>query len=188
VELVTNGDFAAADAGWTLENRAGPLCASSPPTPCDGAVTFDAASGALVASTSGGPSARVATQRLTVPASVSAATFSVHVTQSPGSALDPQNVSVIEQDPIDVSGDGLNQNALRLDLLDAASDPFTGAILVSLVAPTDAVDAVLTSSDPALLSVLQAHAGGAVRLRIGMVESTFPFPMTIDDVSLVVTP
>lgn len=182
VELLVNGDFATDDlTAWNAANN--------PVNDNDTTSTFEVVGQIAQNVPSFGPSARVLTQDFVLPAQFAMATFSVDVFQNPMSPLDPQNVLIIQKDPLDQSADGLEQNAFRIDIIDPSADHFTAPILYSLYAPTTSVGfmgalVTFSVSDQSLVSFLQAHAGTALRLRIAQVESTFPWQIQIDNVSL----
>lgn len=184
LELVHNGDFGAAFAGWTRANN--------DVNGEDTTALWDVVDGVCVSEGSSGPSARVLYQDLAIPSVLVSADISFDFAQEVlGGRLDPQNVTVIEKDPYDESMSGGEQNAFRIDLVDPGEDVFYAPILLEIYAPTGDVGALddlqPVAPQPAGLSqLLEDHAGGTLRLRIAKVESTFPWPVQIDDVSLVV--
>jgi len=183
IELVTNGDFGDGLNGWTTDNN--------PVNDNDTMVTFTVSGGVCENESSSGPSARVIYQDLAIPSVVADADFSLSFAQDNDEPLDPQNVTVIEKDPTDQSMNGLDENAFRIDLIDATGDVFYATIEVDLFSPTMAMGSpsqLVMVSDPVagLVDTLQSHAGGTLRLRIAQVESTFPWSVYVDDVSLVV--
>lgn len=185
VELIVNGDFSTNDlTSWSTLNN--------PNGDNDTISTFTVDLQVAANEPSMGPSARVLMQSFTVPPQIGiAATFSMSFFQDPMSPLDPQNVLTIEKDPFDQAMDGAQQNAFRVDIIDPTLDPFTAPILYTLYTPVSTVGSMnvlapVTVADPSLLTFLQANAGTTLRLRIAQVESTFPWSLQIDDVSLVV--
>jgi hypothetical protein len=182
--MIDNGDFATDLSGWTLANNA--------VGGDDTTVTFfRTASGRLQNEPSSGPNARVIYQDFTIPSGVVFAGFRMGFAQNNYNALDPQDVTVIEKDPLDVAGGGA-QNALRIDIVDPTGAQFYEPILYTLSAPVASVPAIdgplttVTDQTAALTAFFQAHEGQTLRLRIGDVESTFPWTVQLDDVTLVV--
>jgi hypothetical protein len=185
VQLIVNGDFTTNDlTGW--------FAANNPVGGNDTVSTFEVSLQVGENVPSVGPSARVLTQDFVVPPQVSvSAVFSMSFYQAPSSPLDPQDVTVIVKDPFDMNADGMNQNAFRVDLIDPAQDQFIAPILYNLYAPVGAVGAMgvlgpVVVNDPSLKAFLQANIGKSLRLRIAQVESTFPWQLQFDDVSLIV--
>lgn len=181
IELVTNGDFSNDLGGWTDDNN--------PVNDNDTTITFEVTGGVCENGASAGPSARVLYQDVAIPAMVVDATFSLSFAQDNTDPLDPQNVTVIEKDPLDESMNGLEENAFRIDLVDARGSVFYAAIERELFAPAMSMGSesqLVSIADPVpgLVATLQAHAGGTLRLRIAQVESTFPWRVYLDDVSL----
>jgi transcription elongation factor Elf1 len=180
-QKILNGDFANALTNWTVANN--------PTGGNDTTSTFYVNSGRLQNVASTGPSARVAYQDFLVPTGVYAASFTFLFAQDNGSALDPANVQTIVKDPFDAGGGGA-QNAFRIDIISSTGDVFTNPILFELYAPTASVPTVngtMTSvsvSTAALATFFQGRAGQTLRLRIGQVESTFPWTVQVDDVKL----
>ena len=191
VELVVNGSFGNGDASWNTDNNPDTVAGCS--IGDDPMITFGDAGGYMYNGNSVGPSAHVLYQDFTVPANVVDATFSIEYAQSNPEALDPDDVQTIIKDCLDENGDGNNDNAFRIDLVDDLGDVFTTPIQLQLGAPVTAagdptapVFVNLTVSDAALLAYLQSVEGETIRLRIAQVESTFPWEIALDDVSLVV--
>lgn len=187
IELISNGNFSSAFTGWTLANNPDPTNCQG----CDNTITFSNNGGVVNNGGSSGPSARVLIQTITIPALVESAAFTLDFFQENSSPLDPENVTTIEKDPFDQSGDGIEQNAFRIDLISAAGDQFTSPILFELFAPVNAIGAQnnlspIAVSSAALSAFLQAHEGEQLRLRIGQVESTFPWQLRVDNVSLLI--
>ena len=182
--MIDNGDFTTDLAGWTLANNAVNANDTS-------ATFFRTATGRLQNQSSSGPSARVIYQDFTIPTGVVFAGFRMGFAQNNYDVLDPQDVTVIEKDPFDAAGGGA-QNAFRIDIVDPTGAQFYEPILYTLSAPTAAtptVDGTLTTvtdQTAALTTFFQAHEGQTLRLRIGQVESTFPWTVQLDDVTLVV--
>lgn len=182
-ELVGNGDFTAGIAGWTIDNN--------PIDSGDAFANFVVSGGELTVFPAEGPHAKVVYQDIMVPPGPLAdAVFSVCFYQDVG-GQDPDNVVEIQVDPFDEDGDGLPQNALRIDLVDPTEDVFVAPVIVALFAPTTPIGSpamcvTSTFEDPALAAELEAHAGEQLRLRVAHVESTFPWDLEIDDVSLAV--
>ena len=190
-ELISNGDFSAGESEWTTENN--PDSVAPCDFPDDPNVVFQEQDGYMLNEASEGPNAHVLYQDFDVPFGASDAVFSIAYAQDNEEPLDPQNVSEIIKDCLDASEDGLGQNALRVDIVDPNDDVFTSPILLELATPQDpagnAFDPsfdVLTFDGSELLDLLQNRAGSTLRLRIGKVESTFPWPVALDDVSLMV--
>ena len=138
--------------------------------------------------------ARQLYQDFRVPMRPSAATFSFEHFQAGfdvSQDLDPEDVLTIEKDPLNEGGD-TPDNAYRIDLVDPAGPLFYEPILYPVhspdALPIGAMGALVpvTNDRPDLLVFLAAHQGQMIRLRIGHVESTFPWQNGIDDVSLVV--
>lgn len=184
IELVANGTFDAGLDDWTDDNN--------PVNGNDTTITFSVIGGVCENGGSEGPSARVVYQDLAIPSTVADATFTLSFAQDNMAPLDPDNVMVVEKDPFDDSMNGLEENAFRIDLVDAQGDVFYATIELELFAPTMAMGSptqlVMIADDvPGLAATLQDHAGGVLRLRIAQVESTFPWLLFVDDVSLRVT-
>ncbi len=184
-ELIVNGDFAAMFDGWTLANN--------PAGAYDVRATWITVNEVCESESSTNPCARVLYQDLPIPSTVLDAHIAFDFAQElpQGQTLDPENVTRIEKDGYDDSGRGGAQNAFRIDLIDPAAGVFDAPILLEVYAPVDNVGSLgnLVAIDPAppgLLAILQAHAGGTLRLRIAHVESTFPWPLQIDNLSLMV--
>ncbi len=180
-ELIGNGDFAEMLTGWAPANN--------PVGDNDTVSTFEVINEVAQNQPSSGPSARVLVQDFTVPEVVMGAVFSLDFAQVPSQPLDPGNVTVIEKDPGDMSGNGLNQNAFRIDLISPTEDQFYAPILFELFTPVDSVGTLgmlepVEVTDPGLLEFLQSYQGQALRLRIAHVESTFPWTAQFDNVSL----
>jgi Stigma-specific protein, Stig1 len=182
-ELVGNGDFSAGIAGWTIDNN--------PIDSGDAFANFVVSGGELTVFPAEGPHAKVVFQDVMVPPDpLGGAVFSVCFYQDMG-GQDPENVVEIQVDPFDEDGDGLPQNALRIDLVDPGQDVFVAPAIVTLFAPTTPIGSpamcvTSTFEDPPLTAELSAHAGQLLRLRVAHVESTFPWDLEIDDVSLAV--
>lgn len=191
LELISNGDFSNNDANWMTGNN--PESVAGCEIPDDVAIVFDIEDEHMLNDVSQGPSAHVLYQDFDVPSDLSDAVFSIAYAQANPEPLDPDNVTDIIKDCLDGNDDGLQQNALRIDIVDASSDVFTATILFELATPeSPAGDPfgpdfdVITVDDGDLLGFLQTQAGNTLRLRIGKVESTFPWPVAVDDVSLLV--
>lgn len=191
VELISNGDFSDDDADWLTANN--PESVAGCEIPDDETVVFDLENDYMLNDLSEGPSAHVLYQDFDVPFDLSDAVFSIAYAQANPEPLDPDNVTDIIKDCLDGSDDGLEQNALRIDIVEASGDVFTAAILFELATPDSAAGDpfdpgfdVITVDDADLLDFLQTQAGSTLRLRIGKVESTFPWPVAVDDVSLLV--
>ena len=126
------------------------------------------------------------------PATVSAARFSLEFAQDNFMPLDPENVPIIQADGYDDSGNGIPENAFRIDIIAPGPDPFTTPILFELYTPVDPVGMIdgplveIVVDDPALLAFLQANAGATLVLRIAQVESTFPWTVQFDNVTLLI--
>jgi hypothetical protein len=185
-ELIANADFASGLNDWSVDNN--------PVGGEDTTSTWEVLGATCHSEGSSGPCARVLYQDVTIPSTVVDAQISLRFAQKlpPGEELDPQNVTQIEKDPYDMSAMGGAQNAFRVDIVDPAEDVFSAAILLEVYAPTADVGDIdnlqAVSPQPGgLLAVVQAHAGGTLRLRIAHVESTFPWPLQLDDVSFLVT-
>lgn len=206
-ELLSNGDFSSGLPPWSTSNN--------PMNSDDIMVVWVLAAGQVNNGQSGGPNAKILTQDFVVPNTLTAASFSLDFHQNVfgfvgeigdagipelGDAgimgfgmLDPENVLVIEADPLNAMGDTF-ENALRIDIVAATGDAFYEPILFELYIPTMSVGEVellelVTIDDPALLTFLQGRTGDTLRLRIAQVESTFPWPVLVDNLSLaVVTP
>lgn len=191
LELISNGDFSNNDAGWMTDNN--PESVAGCEIPDDDSIVFDLENDYMLNDLSEGPSAHVLYQDFDVPPDLSDAVFSIAYAQDNPEPLDPQNVTDIIKDCLDGNDDGLQENALRIDIVDANADVFTATILFELATPdSPAGDPfeptfdVITVDDGDLLGFLQTQAGNTLRLRIGKVESTFPWPVAVDDVSLLV--
>jgi hypothetical protein len=196
LELVSNGDFADGTTGWNAHNNPDSLarCTSFPD---DEDIVFSDGGGYLFNGSSEGPSAHAIVQDILVPMGITSASFSLEYAQNNGSALDPENVETIIKDCVDKNMDGAEQNAFRIDLIDPRGDVFLAPILFELGAPTASTTNVgelpdppmtetLANAEAALLTFLQSNEGTLLRLRIAQVESTMPWQIAIDDVSLVV--
>ena len=191
LELISNGDFSNNDADWATDNN--PQSVAGCELPDDEMIVFDFENGYMFNDLSEGPSAHALYQDFEVPSALTDAVFSIAYAQDNPEPLDPENVTDIIKDCLDGNGDGLEQNALRIDIVDANADVFTATILFELATPEspagDPFDPgfdFITVDDPDLLQFLQTQAGNTLRLRIGKVESTFPWPVAVDDVSLLV--
>lgn len=191
LELISNGDFSNNDADWMTENN--PESVAGCELPDDVTIVFDVEDEYMLNDISQGPSAHVLYQDFDVPSDLSDAVFSIAYAQDNPEPLDPDNVSDIIKDCLDGNDDGMQQNALRIDIVDASSDVFTATILFELATPESPAGApfgpdfeIITVDDGDLLGFLQAQAGNTLRLRIGKVESTFPWSVAVDDVSLLV--
>ena len=184
LELVSNGDFANGMADWSVD--------FNPMNSLDDANTvFEVVNGVMRNQESEGPSGRAAYQDLEVPPGITGANLSFNFTIGlmGGGDLDPENVDVIEPDPLDQNMDGF-ENAYRIDFIDPEEDLFYAPILFSTYTPItdvgvypDQLAPVLVDS-PQLLTFLQEQEGNTLRLRIAQVESTFPYSWVLDDVSL----
>lgn len=197
LELVSNGDFADGTMGWTAQNNPDSVadCTSFDD---DETIVFGDAGGYLLNGDSAGPSSHAIIQDFMVPAGITSASFSLEYAQNNPAPLDPENVQAIIKDCLDKSGDGTEQNALRIDLIDPDEDLFLAPILFELGAPDASTTGTgaplpdppmtdtLTNADAALVTFLQTHEGSMLRLRIAQVESTMPWQIAIDDVSLAV--
>ncbi|RLB59869.1 MAG: hypothetical protein DRI90_14900 [Deltaproteobacteria bacterium] len=131
---------------------------------------------------SNGPNARVMVQSVVIPAVLVDAHFSLSFAQEATQPLDPQNVQIIE------TGQG---DAFRIDVVSQSGDQFSAPIQFELYAPDQSVGtltSLVSVVDPVsgLLGFLQGQLGQTLRLRIGKVESNFPWDVRIDDVSLAV--
>jgi hypothetical protein len=186
-QLVGNGTFADGLVGWTTANN--PVGATDPTS------TFYVTPPAerVQNEPSFGPRATVLLQEFTVPATVSAARFSLDFAQDGlMMPLDPENVPVIQADGYDASGNGLPENAFRIDIIAPGPDPFLTPILFELYTPVDPVGVIggalveIVVDDQALLAFLQANAGAPLVLRIAQVESTFPWTVQFDNVTLLI--
>jgi len=183
--VLFNGDFKSGVLEpWVTENNS--------ENGEDTEVLFAVGDGVLFSDSSGGPSARVVYQDFFVPDSVLDARLSFDFQQDNFEPLDPENVKAISKDPFDSDGDGFAQNAFRIDIVSATEqNPFDAPILFELFAPIEPVGdgdfLPVRISRPALGTFLRSHAGETLRLRIGQVESTFPWMIQIDDIDLSVT-
>jgi hypothetical protein len=183
-ELVANGDFSSMLDDWMMENN--------PVNDEDTDALWENVNGVCENEPSSGPSARVIYQDVDVPSVVQDVVVSFSFAQEPTEDLDPDDVLVIEKDPYDNSMMGGKQNAFRIDVISPDEDVFYATILTSIYAPTTQVGAiddleVVTPDTTELLALLQQEQGETLRLRIAQVESTFPWALQLDDVSVVVT-
>lgn len=181
---LTNGDFTAGLSGWTTQNSG---------DGADATVVWiiDNPSGTDQITnngSSGGPASRVIYQDFIVPATgVTTASFSFdYFASAPPAALNSDTFTTFDNNP------GGGNNGTRIDIIDPASNVFTGAVLFNLFAPTDASAVGLptalvsnTFADVAgLTAFLNANAGNTLRIRIGNREETFPSNTGFDNLNL----
>jgi hypothetical protein len=183
--LITNGGFESALSGWTSAGQPGgagawfsqtgtssPLNLFAVPTPPSG--TFAAMTD------QSGPSAQVLYQDFVVPSGVTLATLSF------SEYVNNQNGVFFNASTLDFSS-GSNQQA-RVDLIDPLidSNPFTtsaAAVLLNVFHPT-ASNLFYNSMTVDVTSLLQAHAGGTLRLRFAETDNQYFFNFGVDNVSL----
>lgn len=185
--VLSNGDFTDGLSGWTTQNSG---------QGDDTVVVWEIAdpSGSnqiTINGNSGGPASRVIYQDFTVPAlGVDTAGFTYDYFAQNNSALNSDTFTTFENLGLNGGHDGT-----RIDILDPADDVFTGTVLYTLFAPTDAApvgsDTSLVSYSFAdasgLISFLNAHAGETLRLRIGNREEDFPWQTGFDNFNLDIT-
>jgi hypothetical protein len=189
--LILNGGFESGFAGWTVANQAGsdgafhlqtgslsPLNGNAVPAPPGGlqAAMTDAF----------GPGSHVLYQDFVVPASIpnASAGFSLFVGNNAANFFAPAT--------LDFATPALNQRA-RVDIMLTSADLFglaAGDILQNLyeTVPGDPLMSGYTSSMSDITSLLQAHAGETLRLRIAEVDNVNFFNLGVDNVEISVVP
>lgn len=194
--VIVNGGFESGLAGWTTADQVGgdgtfnvqsgtlsPLNAfpvSAPPEGNNAAMTD-----------SSGPGSHVLYQDFVVPAFSGQATlhFSLYVNnQADNYYLRPDlDFAATSQ----TGGENLNQQA-RVDLLTAASDPFSvaGADVLLNLFQTNPGDPLVDGYGNYQIDVtqlLQAYTGQTLRIRFAEVDNVAPFNFGVDGVDLVVS-
>jgi len=191
-ELIANGDFGSGLNHWMTSNNPDQV-ATCDGAPDDELFVFVDGGGFAFNGPSTGPSSHVIYQDFDVPMGIAAATFSIEYAQDPPMPLDPANVQTIIKDCLDENMDGASENAFRIDLVDPNDDVFVAPIAFEVATPDmSAGDPLavapmlvnITVADGALLAYLQGEEGNTLRLRIAQVESTIPWNIAFDDVSL----
>jgi hypothetical protein len=187
-QLITNGDFETGNLnGWTSADQLGGsgfwALQSGTGSPINGFPVQAPPQGTFAAMTDqGGPGSHLLYQDFVVPVGVTAATlsFQVFVNNQAGTYFTP--------DSLDALNTFANQHA-RVDILSAASDPF------SVAAADVLLNAFITNvGDPAtfgyslvsldITALIQAQVSNILRVRFAEADNQLFFNFGIDQVSL----
>lgn len=180
---IVNGGFESGLAGWTVVDQIGSdgtfFAQSGAASPVNGIPVPPPPEGVQAAMTdAGAPGSHVLYQDFLVPTFTGSATLSFQLYLQSGAEF-------VTQPHLDFAGTGLNQQ-VRVDLLDAGTDPFGTTVLQTLfqTQPGDPLESGYTLYSADVGALLQAHAGQTLRLRFAEVDNVFTLNLGVDAVSL----
>lgn len=189
--FITNGGFEAGLSGWTTSDQLGSegsfLLQTGSTSPVTLAPVPAPPAGSAAAMTDAeGPGSHVLYQDFVVPTMLPGAVvrFSLFINNGAPDFYTP--------DHLDFATPDLNQQA-RVDLMTTTADPFStaaGDVLQNLFM-TQAGDALVsgyTHFQVDVTSVLRAHAGDTLRLRVAETDNVFTFNLGVDNVDVSAVP
>ncbi len=188
--LITNGDFEAGLAGWTITDQAGgsgtffaqPNDGSAAPLSGNG-LLVNATGGTMFALTDqGGPGAHALTQSFVVPVASPSVTMTFDMFLNDYSGLNP----TVDPAGLDYSVPGPNQYA-RVDILTSTASPLSTAaidIVTSVLFPVPAglVGVNPWVSSPVFDLTAALGAGGTFQVRFAEVDNSGFFNLGVDNV------
>jgi len=188
--LIVNGGFESGFSNWTRANQLGSEGAFALQTGIISPVNGDPVPlppGAITAAMTDafGPGAHVLYQDFTVPTPVAAGTlmFQLFIGNRAGTFSTPSPAT------LDFSTPALNQQA-RVDILLAGTDPFSVAssdVLFTAfqTSPGNPAISGYTAHNVDVTAILNAHVGGALRLRFAETDNVFTFQLGVDNADIV---